>query len=246
MKKKDITAALRTAPVPRCLEETKVLCFAIISSGTAEPRIDFFQFLSAVFRHIGPRLWGLHGLVLALICAGILSLAGAPWVIPFFTPLFALACLPSLLHGRCCKMGELEAAAMFSGAELMLAKLILAAAADLVCLTVVIALTLTKSNCGANLAQLVLYAVVPLICCVSLTLWCARTRRAHTMQAGIIGCVGASALAGITALRLPELYSLSMLGLWLAAFLISAAFFAREIWLLLEIRKEGKIYGIIA
>ena len=66
------------------------------------------------------------------------------------------------------------------------------------------------------------------------------------MQAGIIGCVGASALAGITALRLPELYSLSMLGLWLAAFLISAAFFAREIWLLLEIRKEGKIYGIIA
>lgn len=135
---------------------------------------------------------------------------------------------------------------MFSGAELMLAKLILAAAADLVCLTVVIALTLTKSNCGANLAQLVLYAVVPLICCVSLTLWCARTRRAHTMQAGIIGCVGASALAGITALRLPELYSLSMLGLWLAAFLISAAFFAREIWLLLEIRKEGKIYGIIA
>ena len=58
--------------------------------------------------------------------------------VPAFTPLFALAVMPTLLRSQFYKMGEMEAVTRASGAEIILAKLILAGAVNLIGITVVL------------------------------------------------------------------------------------------------------------
>jgi len=45
---------------------------------------------------------------------------------------------------------------------------------------------------------------------------------------------------------LPWLYEASALSCWLIAFVVFGAFFIKEILFIVEMRKEGKMYGIIA
>jgi hypothetical protein len=45
---------------------------------------------------------------------------------------------------------------------------------------------------------------------------------------------------------LPWLYETSAVGVWIVTFLIFAMFFINEIHYIAEMRKEGKMYGIVA
>ena len=54
-----------------------------------------------------------------------------------FIPLLILACLPSFYQSSIFGMGEIEAVTRASAAQIILAKLILAGAAQIVCLTVI-------------------------------------------------------------------------------------------------------------
>lgn len=248
MSNRKIKKLLRQGPEPKRREETKALCFALMESGSVpagRAMPGFFSFLSQMFRHVGPRLWAMQALALLISCAAVSREALAPGMISAFTPLFILASLPSLLQGAECGMREIEAATTVSSAQLMLAKLVLALAADLVGLTVVILVELSGPDRGVNFIQLILYSLAPLLFCLSMTLWRVRTCRSGLMQTGIVTCVGLSALAGCTQLFAPQLFSLAFIGFWLIAFFVSSGFFAREIKLLLTIGKEGKIYGII-
>ncbi len=51
---------------------------------------------------------------------------------------------------------------------------------------------------------------------------------------------------GVLARTVPWLYETSALGIWIAAFLFFAAFFIKEIYFIIVMRKEGKIYGVIS
>ena len=73
-----------------------------------------------------------------------------------------------------------------------------------------------------------------------------RTRERYAMQLSIFSCLGASTFAGILAHWFPALYELSALGVWIMTFVIFAGFFIKELWLLIKIWKEGKIYGIVS
>lgn len=68
-------------------------------------------------------------------CLLLGTMDNAIYYIPAFTPLFALAVMPSLLRSQFFNMGEMEAVTRASGAEIILAKLILAGAANLICIT---------------------------------------------------------------------------------------------------------------
>lgn len=249
MSNREIKKLLRQEPEPKRKAETKALCFALMERQTApagRAMPGFFSFLSQVLRHIGPRLWSMQALALLLSCAALRQETLAPGMVAAFTPLFVLASLPTLLQGAECGMREIEAATAVSGAQLMLAKLVLALAADLVGMTVIIAVGLERSGQETGLIQLILYALSPLLFCLSVTLCCVRARSSGLMQAGIVTCMGLSAFTGCLQYFAPQFYTLGATGFWFIAFILSGGFFAREIKLLFTAGKEGKIYGIIS
>ena len=73
-----------------------------------------------------------------------------------------------------------------------------------------------------------------------------RTRERYAMQLSALSCLGVSASGGTLAYGFPALYEISALGVWIMTFVIFAGFFIKELWLLIKIWKEGKIYGIVS
>ena len=128
----------------------------------------------------------------------------------------------------------------------MLAKLILAGAADLVCLTVFLGVSWKSGRYGEELIHLILYALVPLLSSLSVILWNARKNAENGMERGISFCVGILILAVLSGIRIPWLYQTSAVGIWITAFLISGLFFAGEIRQLIRIWRGGNIYGVVA
>ncbi|KAF5067006.1 hypothetical protein DSECCO2_257730 [anaerobic digester metagenome] len=249
MNRKNIKNALSKGPVPKRLLETQHLCKIILNEQQVtqeEERTGFWIFLSDIFRHSGLRLWGMQILILIVVCAGILSVHNVPNAIPLFTPLFLLASIPSLFQNQTYNMCEIEAATRASGAQIVLAKLVLAGAADLICLSITLVLAAIKTDFSANMFQLILYAVVPFLGCMVAMLWCIRTCKRHAFQISMIVCFSTSMFAGGLSRLAPKLYQLSAIGLWIIAFVVFTCFFVREIYFLTEARKEGKMYGSIA
>ncbi|MDR1542127.1 MAG: hypothetical protein LBU32_29945 [Clostridiales bacterium] len=249
MNKKGIRKALEKGPPPKRLSETQRLCLEMLHNqqmDVEEERTGFWTFLSDMFRYAGLRLWGTQILMLTVVCAGVLSVYNAPNAISLFAPMFALACIPSLFQSQTFGMCELEAATRASVAQIVLAKLILAGAADLFCLSITLAAAAAKSDFSSNVLQLILYAVVPLLGCMATALWCMRTCSRNSYRISMIACFAAIMLAeGLFRLE-PQLFELSALGLWIAAFAAFTGVFARELCFLMEAGKEGKIYGTIA
>ncbi len=102
---------------------------------TEEPRTSFFHYLSDVFRFEGVPIFALQALTLFIVCLTIANVADIPQNIPVFMPLFVLAAMPVLFKSQLYGMSEIEAVTRASGAQIMLAKLVLAGAANLVCMT---------------------------------------------------------------------------------------------------------------
>lgn len=209
-------------------------------------RSGFWTFLSGIFRFYGIRMWGLHGIVLILVFAAGFRFPDTPAVIPFFMPLFVLASIPVFFEGQSFAVAEIEAVTRASGAQIMLAKLILAESADLLCLTVFLGWTWEQGTYDTGLVNLILYAVVPMLTCMSAILWIARTSSRNGMKKGIAACGGLILMAVFTGTRLPWLYRTSAVGVWMAAFVIAATFFAREIVEMVRIWRGGVMYGTVA
>lgn len=143
-------------------------------------------------------------------------------------------------------MRELEAVTRASSAQIILAKLILAGASEIICLTVICWFAALTAEYPVTLIQLILYVAVPLLACLILTLWSMRTRERYAMQLSVLFCLGVSAFGGTLAHGFPALYEISALGVWIMTFVIFSGFFIKELWLLIKIWKEGKIYGIVS
>lgn len=123
---------------PKRLEETIKCCTEIMREQKIpkeEPRTSFFHYLSDVFRFEGVPIFALQALTLFIVCLTIANVADIPQNIPVFMPLFVLAAMPVLFKSQLYGMSEIEAVTRASGAQIMLAKLVLAGAANLVCMT---------------------------------------------------------------------------------------------------------------
>lgn len=143
-------------------------------------------------------------------------------------------------------MSEIEAVTRASGAQIILAKLILAGAANLVCMTIFISFEAYLQNSCEKIGQMILYCLVPYLVCMIFMLRLIRLRRRESIQICMVFVFGSCMFWGVLARTMPWLYETSAFGIWIAAFLFFAAFLVKEIYFIISMRKEGKMYGIIA
>lgn len=233
---------------PEKKEETVAQCRKIMGEQeetSVDGRTGFWQFLSDVFRFEGLSVFGLQAGLLFLVCMLLGTMENVRFLIPVFAPLFALAVMPVLLRSQYYRMGEMEAVTRASGAEIMLAKLILTGAANLICITVVLCLGIYLRQFCGEIGQLVLYGLVPYLICMSAILRLIRLRKKEQIPVCAVATAGFSAGLAILAKAAPRVYETSAAGLWILLFIIFAGFFGREIGFILEMKKEGKLYGII-
>ncbi len=233
------------------LEETVKVCIGVmreqkLTLKPQEPRTGFVRYLSDIFRFEGIPLFGLQAATLFIICLTISTAAGIPKYIPVVMPLFVLAVMPVMFKCQYYGMSEMEAVTRASGSQIVLAKLILAGAANLVCMTVLISFEVYLQNSCRELGQIILYCLVPYLVCMVSMLRLIRLRRKENIQICTVMVLGSCVGWGILARTLPWLYEASAFGLWIVAFLFFAAFFIKEIYFIITTGKEGKMYGIIA
>lgn len=237
---------------PEKKEETAAQCRRIMREQAEIPieeRTGFRQFLSDVFRFEGLSIFGLQAGVLFLVCLQIGITIGIMQDIsrylPAFTPLFALAVMPALLRSRFYKMEEMEAVTRASGMEIMLAKLILAGAANLVGITVVLCLAVYLRQPGEEIGQMILYGLVPYLVCMTTILRLIRQHKKDRLSVCAAATIGFCMVWGILASAMPPVYEISATGLWFLLFIVFAGFFGREIEFMMERKREGKWDGII-
>lgn len=229
-------------------EETIAGCIAIMRGqrGYAEEeRTGFWQFLSDVFRFEGRTIFGLQAGVLFLVCMWAGTIDEVSHYIPVFTPLFALAVMPPLFRSQFYNMGEMEAVTRASGVEIIFAKLLLAGAANLISMTALLCVVMHVQNFSGNMGQIVLYGLVPYLVCMTAILRLIRLRRKERISVCAVAVAGSCMVWGLSAKALPWLYEASAAGLWIVLFVIFAGFFGKELCFIWEMKREGKLYGII-
>lgn len=242
--------ALHAAVDPReeKVQETVRACITQMRSRPScyEPRTGFWEYLSDIFRFEGMSILGLQLAALLIVSLGICVKAEIPADFPAFIPLFGLAVMPVLYRSRSHGMCELEAATRASGAQIVLAKLILAGASNLLCMTAVLCLEISVAGDYGQIVQLVLYTVVPFLVCMVELLRCIRTCRRRIVPAYVFWSLVSCAGWGISARAFPWLYETSATGIWAAGFVVFLAFYIKEISYIIRMQKEGKMYGTIA
>ena len=147
---------------PKRLGETINYCTEIMKEQMfykEEPRTGFFHYLSDVFRFEGIPIFGLQAVTLFIVCLTIASIADVPKNIPIFMPLFVLAIMPAIFKSQYYGMSEIEAVTRASGAQITLAKLVLAGAANLVCITILLCIEVYLQNSYKEIGQMVLYCL---------------------------------------------------------------------------------------
>lgn len=231
------------------LKETVQACIGIMreqNMQAEEPRLNFWGYLSAVFRFDGIPIFALQAMTLFLVCLVVRTLVSAPESIPVFVPLFVLAAMPVLFRGRYYGMSEIEAATRSSGAQIMLVRLILAGAANLLGMTGLLGFEIYQHHSGEELGQMILYCLVPYLVCMVIMLRMLRLRKDDGMAAGTVVILGSCVFWGILAKAVPWLYQTSAAGFWIAADVLFTVFFLKEIYFIIETHKEGKMYGTVA
>ena len=234
---------------PERMEETIKSCIEIMREQKtirAELRTGFFGYLSDVFQFEGMSIFGLQAVTLFIVCSAISTMTDIAKYLPVFMPLFVLAVVPAFFKGRFYGMSEIEAVTRASGAQIILAKLILSGAANLVCITILLGLVVYLQGSGDVLGQMVLYCLVPYLVYMTAMLRLIRLRRRESISIYTVSVFSSSICWGMSAKLLPWLYETSATGLWIVLFLTFTVFYAKEVHCIVEMRKEGKMYGIIA
>ena len=117
-----------------------------------------------------------------IVCVAIYTAAGVPKYIPVFMPLLVLAVMPVMFRCQYYGMSEIEAATRASGSQIVLAKLVLAGAANIVCMTVFIVFEINLRNSCREIGQIILYCLVPYLVCMAGMLRLIRRRRRESIQ----------------------------------------------------------------
>lgn len=234
---------------PKRLDETIKGCTEIMREHKflrEEARTSFFHYLSDVFRFEGVPIFTLQAVTLFVVCLMITSVADIPQNIPVFMPLFVLAVMPVLFKSQFYGMSEIESVTRASGAQIILAKLVLSGAANLVCMTIILCLEVSLQNSCSELGQMVLYCLVPYLACMTGMLRVVRLQRKESISICMVIMLGSCVCWALTSRVIPWIYATSAMGFWLIAFLVFSMFFIKEVYFIVEMRKEGKMYGIIA
>lgn len=229
------------------MEETIKLCVAIMREqpAPAEPRQSFWGFLQDVFHFEGIPILLSQLSVLFAVCLVLLSSHMGIYEVPHYVPLFILAVTPAFFRGQHYRVSELEAATRTSGAQLALARLILAGGAALVCVTFLLGLEVWLQRSCENLGRIVLYCLVPYLTCMTAMLALLRRRRKDGAPLCLAIVLGAVAFWRYSAYLFPWLYEASAVGIWIVAVLAYSVLFTKEIVYIIHANKKVNMYGIV-
>lgn len=241
---------LRTHPnveKPQRMEETILECRKLTVACFLDGcrRTGYFEFLSEVFRMNGMQIFGGQIVTLILVCMLNGVVDDFPRMIPVFIPFFVMAALPMLYQAELNRMNEIELATRNSYAQLLLARLIIIGASDIVCFTILLLLESVALSNSPGIVNLILYVFVPYMLCVTVMLRLMRSGK-RSFYASVRLSILVSFLWGIIALFKPGLYQASAVGIWMISFIVFGIFFVLEIEHLIMNAKEGKIYGFIS
>lgn len=230
------------------MEETIKLCVAIMREQAfqrPEPRQSFWGFLADVFHFEGIPLLIPQIVVLLAACLVALSSPMGPYDLPMYMPLFILAIMPVFFRGQRYSVSEVEAATRTSGAQLSLARLILAGGGALVCVTFLLGLEVYLQRSCENLGRMVIYSLVPYLICMTAMLALIRRRRKDGAHLCVVIALGSTIFWRCSAFLFPWLYEASALGIWVAAVLFYSWLLAKEITYIIHTNKGVKMYGIV-
>ncbi len=229
------------------MEETIKLCVATMREqpAPAEPRQSFWGFLSDVFHFEGISLLLSQSIILLLTSLAICSLSMDPRELPMYMPFFILAVVPIFFRGQRYRVSEVEAATRTSGAQLALARLILAGGATLVCVTLLLGLEVRLQRSCENLGQMVLYCLVPYLTCMTAMLALIRKRRKDGISISIAIVLGSFVFWWCSSRLFPWLYEASAVGIWIVAVLAYSVLFTKEIVYIIHANKKVNMYGIV-
>ena len=233
---------------PARMDETIEICTEIMRRQAAvqeEKRTGFWRYLSDILHFEGIWVFGLQAVAFYCIFCFVISTASAQHML-LFMPLFVLPTLPGLFRGQYYKMSEMEAATRASGAQIVLAKLVLAGAANLIVMTAVLCMELYFHHSGEQILQMILYLLVPYLVCMTIVLWYIRSCKREGAATCTVFILGFYTCLLISVRLFPQLYETSAFGIWIAAFMLFGTLYTKEIYLLIKAGKEGKMYGIIA
>ena len=211
----------------------------------AKPRQNFWDFLSEVFHFEGKSLLLPQLVVLLVTCHIACTFSMSAYALPSYMPLFILAVMPVFFKGQYCRVSEVEAVTRTSVAQLALARLILAGAGALVCLTFLLGLEIWLQRSFENLGRVVLYCLVPYLACMTAMLALIRRRRKDDAPLCMAIALGSVVFWRWTVRLLPWLYEASALGIWIAAVLFYSWLLAKEITYIIHANKEVNMYGIV-
>ncbi len=229
------------------LERTIRRCTALVAERPAlreEDRQSFWGFMSDVFHFEGIPILLAETAVLAVTCLVAGSSSMSPYMLPMYMPLFILAVVPAFFRGQLHRVSEVEAATRVSGPQLALARLILAGGASLVCVTFLLAFEVWLQRSFENMGRMVLYCLVPYLTCLTTMLALIRSRRRDGASISVGVALGSVAFWRCSALMFPWLYEASALGIWIAAVVLYAWLFAKEVVFILRARGEINMYGV--
>ncbi len=233
---------------PAQIEKTATRCIAVMrkqADASAEPRQNFWGFLSEVFHFEGRSLLLPQLGVLLVTCHVAWTFSMSAYALPSYMPLFILAVMPVFFKGQYCRVSEVEAATRTSVAQLALARLILAGAGALVCLTFLLGLEVWLQRSFENLGRVVLYCLVPYLACMTAMLALIRRRRKDDAPLCMAIALGSVVFWRWTVRLLPWLYEASALGIWIAAVLFYSLLLAKEITYIIHANKEVNMYGVV-
>ena len=210
-----------------------------------EPRQSFWGFLADVFHFEGISLLLPQLAVLLVTCHVACTYSMSAYALPSYMPLFILVVIPTFFRGQYCRVSEAEAATRTSGAQLALARLILAGGGALVCLTFLLALEVWLQRSFENLGRVVIYCLVPYLTCMTAMLALLRRRRKDDAPLCMAIALGSVVFWRWSARLFPWLYEASALGIWVAAVLFYSWLLAKEIVYILHANKKVNMYGVI-
>jgi len=135
-------------------------------------------------------------------------------------------------------MTELELPSRFSLAQILLARLVITAAADMLSLTCMLILTAVKTY--YTFGALILYGLVPALLAASGSLFLInRSRNAIAQYYVSAYCVGLSALGAVSLNTWPEWYNGAAAAVWCIVLAVSTAILAAELYKMLHDCSKG-------
>lgn len=160
-------------------------------------RMNSAGFLLSQIKYTAWKIWLVQGLILIVLCMALSACFGTSFInisqhvavlLCGSAILVLMTAIPFIQRGLRYQMHEIEAAAMFSSAKLLAAKLLIIGIGDSVMLGCVLLLVLFKTT--TNIGTAFLYLMLPFLTVTSAFLYLLGHVPAHRFS-GYCGCIGA-------------------------------------------------------